>query len=59
MSRSRRSISCANSSDLAVTAQSWGTGFLSGPGGEELAESSLLLGQEEWPQIHLILCVRN
>ena len=51
--------SCADSRDQAVAVQSWGTGVLSGPGGEELAESSLLLGQEEWPQIHLILCVQN
>ena len=42
-----------------MTAQSWGTEFLSGPGGEELAESSVLLVQEEWPQIHLILCVQK
>ena len=51
--------SCADSRDQAVAVQSWGTGVLSGPGGEELAESSLLLGQEEWPQIHLILCVQK
>ena len=25
--------------------------------GEELAGSSLLLRQEEWPQIHLALCL--
>ena len=24
---------------------------------EELAEKSLFPGQEEWPQIHLVLCV--
>ena len=48
-------ISCADSRDQAVAVQSWGTAVLSGPGGGELAESSLLLGQQEWPQIHLIV----
>ena len=49
-------LKAGEASECTSCADSRDTGVLSGPGGEELAESSLLLGQEEWPQIHLILC---